>query len=56
MTMKMTGQIPECEEKDLLKLKTQQNASRFSINQANNTQGSMPLTFTNKSISMPHRG
>ena len=56
MTMKMAGRIPECEEKDLLKLKTQQDISRFSINQANNAQGSMPLTFTNKCISIPHRG
>ena len=58
MTVKMVSGIPECEEKYLLKLRIQQDIinTRFSTNRANNTQGSMPLTPTNPSISIPHSG
>ena len=58
MIVKMVSGIPECEEKYLLKLRIQQDIinTRFSINRTNNTQGSMPLTSTNPSISIPHSG
>ena len=58
MIVKIISGIPESEEKYLLKLRIQQDIikTRFSINRANNTQGSMPLTSTNPSISIPHSG
>ena len=58
MTIKMVSRILECEEKYLLKLRTQQDIinTPFSINRANNTQGSMPLTSTNLSIFIMHSG
>ena len=54
--MKMVCGIPECEEKYVMKLRIQQDIinTHFSINQANNTKGSIPLTSTDPSISIPH--
>ena len=48
MTVKMVSGILECEEKYLMKLRIQQDIinTRFSINRASNTNGSMPLTST----------
>ena len=58
MIVKMVSGIPECEEKYPLKLRIKQDIinTRFSINPANNTQGLMPLTSTNPSISISHSG
>ena len=56
--VKMVSGIPECEKKYLLKLRILQDIINtcFSINRANNTQGSMPLTSANPSMSIPHSG
>ena len=56
--MKMVSRISDCEEKYLLKLWIKQDIinTRFSINRANITQGSMPLTSINPFISIPHSG
>ena len=58
MIMKMVSGISECEEKYQLKLRIQQGIinTRFSINQANNTQVLMPLTSSNPSISKLYSG